>query len=458
VAYVGRSEAERRRMLASLGLDQFEELLRGIPPDVRLTVPLPLDPPRSEVEQRKLLTALAEENDASAHPPSFLGGGMYDHYVPSIVSRLITRSEFMTAYTPYQPEVAQGTLTAIFEFQSMIAELTGLAVANASLYDGGSALAEACLVARAQTRRSRVVVAGAIHPNYAQVLRTIVGTEEITELPIHTGVVDPGEVTEVMGDDVAAVIIAYPNFFGIVDDAIPRIVEIAHAAGALVVASADPIALALLTPPGEWGADLCVGEGQPLGVPASYGGPALGFFASTKELVRRLPGRLVGETEDQEGRRGYVLTLQTREQHIRREKATSNICTNQGLMALAATVHLAVLGKEGLREVAGLCFQKTHYAARQARKIAGLERVHDAPFFREFVLRLPLPASEVCRFGRRKGIQVGVDLGRFAPAWGNYLLVAVTEKRSREEIDQWSRCLAEVVGTHPARTPETAAR
>jgi glycine dehydrogenase subunit 1 len=445
-------------MLASLGCDRFEELLRDLPADVRLMQPLPLDRPRSEVEQRRLLTELAEQNDASGHPPSFLGGGMYDHYVPAIVPRLIGRSEFMTAYTPYQPEVAQGTLTSIFEFQSMIAELTGMDVANASLYDGGSALAEACLVARAQTRRSRVVVAGAIHPNYAQVLRTIVGTEEITELPTQNGLVDPAEVGAAMGDDVAAVIVAYPNFFGVVDDAIPEIVEIAHAARALVVASVDPIALALLTPPGQWGADLCVGEGQSLGVPASFGGPALGFFASTQKLVRRMPGRLAGETEDTEGRRGFVLTLQTREQHIRREKATSNICTNQGLIALAATVHLAALGKQGLIEVAELCFHKTHYAARRARELAGLELAYQAPFFREFVLALPIPAAEVCRYGRRQGIQVGVDLGRFAPAWSNHLLVAVTEKRSRDEIDRWARCLAEVVGSRPAHTAEAATR
>jgi glycine dehydrogenase subunit 1 len=445
-------------MLASLGLESFEELLRELPDDVRLGDPLPLAPPLSELEQRAVLTRLAGNDDASRNMLSFLGGGMYDHYVPSIVPRLIGRSEFMTAYTPYQPEVAQGTLTAIFEFQSMIAELTGLDVANASLYDGGSALAEACLVARAQTRRRRVVVAGVINPNYAQVLRTIVGADDITEVPVSEGRVDPAEVSRALGKDIAAVVIAYPNFFGIIDDAIPGIVESAHAAGALVVALADPIALALLSPPGEWGADLCVGEGQPLGIPASYGGPALGFFAASQKLVRRLPGRIAGETEDTEGRRGYVLTLQTREQHIRREKATSNICTNQGLMALAATVHLAVLGKEGLREVAELCFQRSHYAAEQAEAVAGVTRAYRAPFFREFVLALPVPASEVIHRGRECGILMGVDLGRLSPAWSNHMLVAVTEKRTREEIDRWTRCLAETVGNRPVQAAEAATR
>jgi glycine dehydrogenase subunit 1 len=290
------------------------------------------------------------------------------------------------------------------------------------------------------------------------VLRTIVGSEDITQVRLEGGRVDPEAASDALTDDVAAVVVAYPNFFGLLDDGIARVVESAHRAGALVVACADPIALALLTPPGEWGADLCVGEGQPLGIPASFGGPALGFFAATKKLVRRLPGRLAGETTDRQGRRGYVLTLQTREQHIRRERATSNICTNQGLMALAATVYLAILGKEGLREVARLCFQKSHYAARQAESVARLRNAYAGPFFREFVLALPHPASEVCRRGREQGILVGVDLGRFDPAWGNHLLVAVTEKRSRAEIDRWSDCLAEVVGAKPPSPAEAAAR
>jgi glycine dehydrogenase subunit 1 len=443
VSYVGRSEAERRQMLDVLGVERFESLLREIPPAARLSRPLALGEPRSEVEQRRELKALASANAAAAGLPSFLGGGMYDHYIPASVFRLITRSEFLTAYTPYQPEVAQGTLTAIFEFQSMIAELFALDVANASLYDGASALAEACLVARAHTGRTGIVVAGALHPHAARVLTTVLGPQAVRALPLAGGVAR--EVPKRFEEDVAAVVVPYPNFFGLVDEAVPALAAAAHAGGALVVASVDPIAMARLTPPGEWGADLCVAEGQPLGVPASFGGPALGLFAARRSLLRRLPGRLVGETVDGAGRRGFVLTLQTREQHIRREKATSNICTNQGLMALAATIHLALLGKQGLTEVADLCFHNTHYAARLAAERAGLGPAYAAPFFREFVLELPLPARRACRAGLERGLLVGVDLGRLDAAWERHLLVAVTEKRTRPEIEAWADVLARLV-------------
>ncbi len=453
MSYVGRSDAERRHMLECIGVADLEELLHEIPAAARLARPLALGPSMSEIEQRRELARLAARNAAAAGLPSFLGGGMYDHYVPASVPRLITRSEFLTAYTPYQPEVAQGTLTAIFEFQSMVAELVGMEVANASLYDGASALAEACLVARAHTGRGTVVVAGALHPLAARVLRTVVGGEELRFLPSSGGVLEPAAASGGVGQDVAAVVVPYPNFFGLVDGAIPELVARAHAAGALVVATVDPIAMARLAPPGEWGADLCVAEGQPLGIWPSFGGPALGLFAARKELVRRLPGRLVGETVDARGRRGYVLTLQTREQHIRREKATSNICTNQGLMALAATVHLALLGKAGLIEVADLCFQKTHYAAQLAVERAGVRLAYDGPFFREFVLELPVPAAAACRIGLERGLLVGVDLGRFDRAWERHLLVAVTEKRTRQEIEAWAEVLASL---RVSRRPEEA--
>jgi glycine dehydrogenase subunit 1 len=450
MSYVGRSDAERRRMLDAIGVERFEQLLADVPADLRWRGRPDVPGPLSEIELRAHFESLAGDNDAARGVPSFLGGGMYDHYVPAALPRLILRSEFLTCYTPYQPEVAQGTLTVIFEFQSMIAELTGLDVANASLYDGASAIAEACGLARAHSGRGRVVVAAGVHPTYLQVLRTILGPENVEEINSADGAADPERTANALGADVAALVVAYPNFFGIVDDALPALAEKAHAAGALVIASAEPLSLALLTPPGEWGADICAGEGQPLGVPISFGGPALGFLAARKELVRRLPGRIAGETVDDKGRRGFVLTLQTREQHIRREKATSNICTNQGLLALAATIYMSLLGKEGLREVANLCFQKTHYAAARAEAVAGLRPVYARPFFREFALHLPVPASEACRLGRERGVLVGVDLGRFSSAWGNHLLVAVTEKRTQAEIDRWAACLAEVAGTRSA--------
>jgi glycine dehydrogenase subunit 1 len=457
MSYVGRSEAERRKMLETLGIKNFSDLLRDLPQGLIETAPLAVPGPLSELEIRSHVGEIGSRNDSSRGVIGFLGGGMYDHYIPSALPRIVFRSEFLTCYTPYQPEVAQGTLGVIFEFQSMIAELTGLDVANASLYDGGSAVAEACLLARAHTGRSRIVIAGGLHPNYAQVVRTIVGTEDVVVLPAVGGRCDPERVAREITPETAAVILAYPNFFGVVDDALPGLCERARAAGALSIVCAEPLSLALLAPPGEWGADVCVGEGQPLGVPISFGGPAVGFFAARKELVRRMPGRLAGETVDGKGRRGFVLTLQTREQHIRREKATSNICTNQGLLALCATVYLALLGKEGVREVAELCFQKTHYAALRAREEAGLALAYDAPFFREFVLELPVPASEVCRLGRERGVLVGVDLGRFDPSWSRHLLVAVTEKRTKADIDRWARVMAEATRAR-GRVPEVAAR
>ncbi|HEV8481168.1 MAG TPA: aminomethyl-transferring glycine dehydrogenase subunit GcvPA [Candidatus Eisenbacteria bacterium] len=457
MSYVGRSEAERKRMLETLGITSFEELLRDLPPGIVEKGPLAVPGPLSELEIRAHVGEIASRNDAARGAIGFLGGGMYDHYIPSALPRLVFRSEFLTCYTPYQPEVAQGTLSVIFEFQSMIAELTGLDVANASLYDGGSAVAEACLLARAHTGRPRVVIAGGLNPNYAQVVRTIAGADHVVVLPAVNGRADADRVARELNGDTAALVLAYPNFFGIVDDALPALCQRAHDAGALAIVCAEPLSLAQLTPPGEWGADVCVGEGQPLGVPISFGGPAVGFFACKKELVRRMPGRLAGQTVDDKGRRGFVLTLQTREQHIRREKATSNICTNQGLLALCATVYLALLGKEGMRQVADLCFQKTHYAAQRAKEEAGLSLAYEAPYFREFVLELPVPAAQVCHFGHERGVLVGVDLGRFDAAWSRHLLVAVTEKRTKAEIDRWARVMAEAVRAQ-GRVPEVAAR
>ncbi len=443
MSYVGRSAAEREAMLASIGVARFEDLLIDVPPALRVDGALDVPPAASELELRAEIGAIAAKNDAARDVPSFLGGGMYDHYIPSALPRVALRSEFMTAYTPYQPEVAQGTLQVIFEFQSMVAELTGLEVANASLYDGASAVVEAGYLARAQTGRQGVVVAGALHPHYEQALGTFLGKEHVHHVAhdTATGTVSAQSLAAAIGPDTACVVLQYPNFFGALED-VRALTDAAHAAGALAVVAADPIALALLTPPGALGADLCVGEAQSLGAPISFGGPVCGFFAGKKEFVRRFPGRIVGQTVDGQGRRGFVLTLQTREQHIRREKATSNICTNQGLIALMNTIYLALLGKQGLVDVATLCFQKTHYAAAQAQAKAGVEVAYSAPYLREVALRLPTPAADVIRRGREHGVLLGVDGAAFGADTANLLLVAATEKRTKAEIDRWADALA----------------
>jgi glycine dehydrogenase subunit 1 len=451
VSYVGLSPQEEQRMLREIGVEKFEDLLQAVPRPALLDRRLEIDGPLSEIELRRRLQALARSNDA-AHTVSFLGGGVYDHYIPAAVDALAMRSEFATAYTPYQPEVAQGTLTAIFEFQSMIAELTGCAVANASLYDGATAAVEAALLARSHTGRARVVVAGAIHPHYLAVLETYLDRKNLVVVAERGGRCSPEDLKAALGPEVACVLYQHPNFFGLLESP-TALHAAAHDAGALAIAICDPIALALLEPPGregratrvgDPGADLVVGEAQSLGNAPSFGGPLLGFFACRKELVRRMPGRLAAETVDAQGRRGFVLTLQTREQHIRREKATSNICTNQGLLALRATIYLGLLGRLGLREVAELCVQKSHHAARLATAIRGYRLAHVGAFFREFVLECPVEAAVVVREGRSSGILPGVDLGQFRPEWKRWLLVAVTEKRNAAEIERWASILEKV--------------
>ena len=450
MSFVGLTRAEERTMLAQIGVARFEDLLGSIPAEVHLEKSLPVAGPLSEIELRRQFGAWSRLNHAD-RMVSFMGGGFYDHYVPAALNAIAMRSEFATAYTPYQPEVAQGSLTAIFEFQSMIAELTGMEVANASLYDGATAAVEGALLARHHTGRRRVVASAGLHPNVLGVLRTYLGDADVTVAPERGGVVAVDGLEQALGPDVACVLYAHPNFFGLIErpEAIHRA---AHAAGALAVAMCDPIALALLEPPGapgpdgEPGADVVVGEGQPLGNPPSFGGPALGFFACRLALVRRLPGRLAAQTVDAHGRRGFVLTLQTREQHIRREKATSNVCTNQGLLALRATVYMGLMGREGMREVAELCVQKTHHAARLAAAIPGYALAHAGAWFREFVLECPVDAAAVVAAGREHGILPGVDLGSFRPEWRRRLLVAVTEQRSAEEITRWAAVLRRAGG------------
>jgi glycine dehydrogenase subunit 1 len=389
---------------------------------------------------------LSARNAPAGSFPSFLGAGAYNHYSPSVVNHTILRGEFLTAYTPYQPEVSQGTLQAIYEYQSMICALTGMDASNASHYDGGTSLAEAVILAINSTRnRDKIVLAPSIHPEYRAVVRTytqgmgldIVGDETAD------GVMSLDELAALADDQTAMVAVQYPNFFGQFDDLTP-LAEAVHAAGALLVVVADPIALGMLKPPGAMGADVVVGEGQSLGIPMSFGGPYLGFFATRDKHVRKMAGRLVGETVDADGLTGYVLTLATREQHIRRGRATSNICTNQGLIALAASVYLSVMGKHGLREVAELCYHKSHYAADVIDKLAGYSVDRSKSFFKEFVVTCPKPVTEINAGLWERGIVGGYDLGRDYSDRENQMLVAVTENNTRQQIDALAEALGEV--------------
>ena len=457
MSYVGRSDDERRAMLQRIGARSEEELWSAIPESVRVKGPLPLPPPLAEYEVARRFQEWSGRNAHAGSHACFLGGGIYDHFIPAVVRAMTSRSEFATAYTPYQPEVAQGTLQVIFEFQSMITELTGMDVANASMYDGATACAEAAHLATGATGRRLVLVSQNLHPHFRGVLRTYAaaGAFDEREIPLERGRTSRAALEQALSGEVAAVLWAQPGFEGLIEEG-AALTELAHRAGAYSIAAADPVALALLRPPGEDGADIVVGEAQALGVPMSYGGPLVGFFAIRKKDVRRLPGRLSGVTVDLDGRRGYVLTLQTREQHIRREKATSNICTNQGLMALANTVHLALLGAQGIRDVAAQCLEKTHYLARRLANVGGVSLAHgDVPYFREFVLRLPGDAEDFVEAAAARGILAGIPLARFDRSRSSELLVAVTEKRTREEMERYERCLKEWAAPR-ARSPQEA--
>jgi glycine dehydrogenase subunit 1 len=435
--YIANTDDDRQKMLQAIGVASFEELLQAIPQQVRWHGELSLPPGCSELEVAREVEALAGENGGPDQLVNFLGAGAYDHFIPGAVTQLLARSEFYTAYTPYQAEVSQGTLQSIFEFQTLICQLTKMEVANASMYDAASAMGEAALMAHACTDRKDLVVAGTIHPTYLQTLRTYTQSLGLTirNIPFPDGCVDLTALDEMVGDQTAAVFLQHPNFLGILEPQ-GEVVEMAHRVGALAVICVDPISLGLLEPPGQLGADIVVGEGQALGNPLSFGGPFLGFFTCKKELIRRMPGRLVGETADLLGRRGYVLTLQTREQHIRREKATSNICTNHALSALAATIYLSLMGPEGLRQVAELCLQKSHYAQEGICGLPGFGLRFQGPFFKEFAVQTPAPPGEIIQQLASQGLLAGVDLGQFRMGLEDCLLVAVTEKRTRDQIDR----------------------
>ncbi|MBN1667424.1 MAG: aminomethyl-transferring glycine dehydrogenase subunit GcvPA [Anaerolineales bacterium] len=445
--FIPHTAADREAMLKAIGVDSLEALFDGLPGDHKFPQ-LELPAGITEMEVLEELQQIAAVNEPVSELVSFLGAGAYHHYVPSAVDFILRRGEFYTAYTPYQPEISQGTLQAIFEYQSLIAALTGMDVSNASHYDGATAVAEAVNMAYANFRgkRPRVVFSPALHPHYVETVQTYIRGMDIDlvgcELPYEAS---PEALLELINDQTCLVLVQYPDFFGRISD-LTALAEATHAAGALLAVHVNPLALGLLTPPGEFGADIVTGEGQPLGIPLSYGGPYLGIFTTRQQFVRKMAGRLVGETVDSRGQRGYVLTLSTREQHIRREKATSNICTNQGLMALAAAVYMSLLGKSGLRQVAELNYHKAHYAAERISSIPGFALAFEAPFFNEFTVKCPRPATEILEHLLAHDILGGYDLGQVDPRLEDHLLVAVTEMNSRDEIDLLINVLLE--GSH----------
>jgi len=424
-------------MLETVGVKSIEELFVDIPSVVRCKDRLDLPGPLSEMELVRHMKALAGKNKNLDDYACFLGAGAYDHYVPGIINHILLRQEFYTAYTPYQPEVSQGTLQAIFEYQTMICELTGMEVSNASVYDGASALAEAVAMACQATRRGEVMLSRTVHPEAREVIKTYsrFSGVRVKELGYQNGLTDLREAEERIDDQTSAIVVQNPNYFGALED-LAKLAELAHRHKALLIVSADPIALGLLKPPGETGADIVVGEGQPLGNSLSFGGPYFGFMATTEKLMRRLPGRIVGQTTDSEGNRGFILTLQAREQHIRREKATSNICSNQALCALAATVYLTVLGKKGLRRVAELCLQKAHYTYRSLLETGKFTPVFTAPFFKEFAVTSQEDTAVLNARLLENKIIGGHPLDEDYPELKNSLLIAITENRTRDEIDR----------------------
>ncbi|UTE74418.1 aminomethyl-transferring glycine dehydrogenase subunit GcvPA [Rossellomorea marisflavi] len=441
--YLPMTDQDQREMLDSIGVDTVDALFEDIPEEVRFKGDYNIKKAKSETELVKELTALAAKNADLRSHASFLGAGVYDHYMPIIVDHVLSRSEFYTAYTPYQPEISQGELQAIFEFQTMICELTGMDVANSSMYDGGTSLAEAAMLSAGQTRRKKVLVSAAVHPESKDVLRSYAKGQyiDVVEIPHKDGVTDLEGLENLIGDDVAAVIVQYPNFFGRIED-LQAIEAITHGSKAMFVVSSNPLALGALTPPGKFGADIVIGDAQPFGIPSAFGGPHCGYFAVSKKLMRKVPGRLVGQTVDEDGVRGFVLTLQAREQHIRRDKATSNICSNQALNALAASVAMTALGKQGVKEMAIQNIQKAHYA-KNAMKAVGLELAFEGPSFNEFVVKLKEPVRDLNLHLIQKGMIGGYDLGLTDETLANHMLVAVTELRSKEEIDAFAKELGD---------------
>jgi glycine dehydrogenase subunit 1 len=444
--YTSATDADRGAMLREIGIASIEELFGEIPADLRLGRPLALPRGLSETDCFDHLSSLAQRNASAEEEACFLGAGMYDHYSPAIVDAITQRSEFLTPYTPYQPEVSQGGLQVMFEFQTAISELCGLPVANASLYEGPSSVASAAYLAIGATGRRRLVVSRGLHPHSRQTLRTYARGfgAEVVEVGLDAGLTDPDELAAAIDGDTAAVIVQNPNFLGAVED-LEALAAGARGAGALTVASVDALTLGVLRPPGDCGVDIAVGEGQPLGGRLDFGGPSFGFFCATEEHLRRMPGRIAGETVDADGRRGFVLALQTREQHIRREKATHNICTSQALNALGGVVYLAWLGKRGIVELGELLARRTAYARERLAELDGVELLHEAPVVREFAVSLSAPVEDVLDRVSEHGIAAGYPLARDYPEHPDGFLVAITERRSREDIDRLADSLEQAV-------------
>lgn len=441
--YIPKTVDEEKEMLKEIGVSSFEDLL-NIPSEFRLSRPLSIPSPLPQMDLKKEMLNLSRKNTDLSTMVSFLGGGSYDHFIPSVVGHLISRSEFYTAYTPYQAEMSQGLLQTIYEYQTMICQLTGMEVSGASLYDGASAMAEAALMAMRVMKRNKVLIAGTVHPHTREVVRTYLSglpSAALEEIEVDEGRLSLAELEDAIDNEVAAVLIQHPNFFGQLEE-VEAVETMIHKKGGLLVMSVDPISLGILRTPGEYHADIAVGEGQPMGNPISFGGPYAGFFATRRQMIRQMPGRIVGATSDTSGKKGYCLTLQTREQHIRRERATSNICTNQALCALANTIYLASLGKVGLEEVSRLCLKKSHDAYQKITEIPGMTAPFGGPFFKEFVIKTPISLSRVLKRLLRAGIFGGLDLGEYDRQWKDHLLVCVTEQHQTPEIDRLVACLS----------------
>ncbi|MBU0690704.1 aminomethyl-transferring glycine dehydrogenase subunit GcvPA [bacterium] len=436
--YIPNTPDDREAMLREIGVSHFNELIESIPESLRLKSPLKLPNGKSEGEVKTHMIELARKNRNATSSSSFVGAGSYDHFIPSAVNALASRSEFATAYTPYQPEVAQGTLQVIYEFQSMICELFGMEAANASMYDAGTALAEAVMLTFRSTKRSTIIIPDNIHPSYRRVTKTLTRCLDlnIIGVPCTDGKLDVASVEKELSDQTAALVLQYPNFYGIVENIEPFI-QLAHSNKSLAIIVADPLAMGVLEAPGSFDADIVVGEGQGLGNPQSYGGPYLGLFAAKQKFARMMPGRIVGVTKDVDGRRGFVLTLQTREQHIRRDKATSNICTNEGLCATRATFFMSLIGPSGLRDIGNACMRRTAYLRDELARIKGFSCPQDGPHFKEFLLRIPGNAESFFEFMAERGILSGVPLSQLGLNDPHGLLVAVTENRTQTELDAY---------------------
>lgn len=443
MSYIANTAEQQRQMLEICGVSELSQLFTDIPPSLQ---PKSFNLPhgRSELEVANIIEKKASLN--YSHLINFLGGGFYDHFIPAAIDAIVSRGEFYTAYTPYQPELSQGTLQAIYEYQTDICRLTDMEVANASLYDGGTAIYEACQMAIGATRRNRIIIDGGVNPIYKKMLYSYTSNLaiEFCEIDVINGHCDRDILFGALNKNTAAVIVQNPNFFGIIDDH-EDICQHCHDFGILVIQSTYPIALPLIKTPGECGVDIAAGEGQSLGIPLSFGGPYLGFFATRKKFARRMPGRIVGRTTDTQGRKGFVLTLQAREQHIRRDKATSNICTNQALCALRAHIYMSLLGKQGLTETAQLCLNKAYYTRERLKQIPSVEVIDDFPTFNEFMVKLPIDAGELAGIMIDRGFAAGFPLGRYYPGMENYLLVAVTEKRTKYEIGKFAETLEDAL-------------